>query len=123
MATSATDRLAAVRAYFNGLGAKDVSGIPWAPEATMRAPLNPNGGEQELMRGAAAIRGYIQGVLPALGSITLLRVYASDGDWVAGRADIHLAGGGVLRVCDEFRVVDGQIVEQENHYDPRPALG
>jgi hypothetical protein len=28
-----------------------------------------------------------------------------------------------LRVVDRFKVTaDGRIVEQENHYDPRPAL-
>jgi hypothetical protein len=30
----------AVKAYFAGLAAKDVSSVPWADHATLRTPLN-----------------------------------------------------------------------------------
>jgi len=36
-----------VRAYFDGLAAKDMSRVPWAKDATLRTPLNPAGGESE----------------------------------------------------------------------------
>jgi hypothetical protein len=42
---------------------------------------------------------------------------------IATRADVYLASGRALRVIDRFLVdAAGLIVEQENHYDPRPAL-
>jgi hypothetical protein len=35
----------ALKTYFDGLAAKDVSRIPLADNATLRTPLNPVGGE------------------------------------------------------------------------------
>jgi len=29
----------------------------------------------------------------------------------------------MARVLDAFRVENGEIIEQQNHYDPRPANG
>jgi hypothetical protein len=42
---------------------------------------------------------------------------------MVGKAEISLANGRTPRVADLFEVDEnGQIVAQENHYDPRPAL-
>lgn len=30
-----------VKAYFDALAAKDMSRVPWAQDATLRTPLNP----------------------------------------------------------------------------------
>ena len=113
----------AVNAYFNGLAAKDVSRVPWADNATLRTPLNPAGGESELIRGRKAILDFFAGILPALRSVSMVRHYASEAGWVAGQAEIALSNGKTLYVLDAFFVQKGEIIEQQNHYDPRAATG
>ena len=44
-------RQQSVKAYFDGIAAKDMSQVPWARDATLRTPLNPAGGETALIRG------------------------------------------------------------------------
>ena len=112
-----------IKAYFDGLAAKDVSRVPWADNATLRTPLNPAGGESELIRGRKAILDFFAGILPALRSVRMVRHYASEAGWVAGQAEIALSNGKTLYVLDAFYVQKGEIVEQQNHYDPRAAAG
>ena len=112
-----------VQAYFDGIAAKDMSRVPWAAGATLRTPLNPAGGEGALIRGRKAILDFFNSILPAVGSLKFLRYYTGDASWVAGQAEIGLANGKTLYVLDAFRVEDGEIIEQQNHYDPRPASG
>ena len=112
-----------VKAYFDGLAAKDVSGVPWADNATLRTPLNPAGGESALIRGRKAILDFFTSILPALHSVNLVRHYAGEAGWVAGQAEIALLNGKALYVLDAFYIQKGEIVEQQNHYDPRAATG
>lgn len=112
-----------IKAYFDGLAAKDVLRVPWAENATLRTPLNPAGGEDSLIRGRKAILEFFAGILPALRSVKLVRSYAGDNGWAAGQAEIALANGKTLYALDAFRVTKGQIVEQLNHYDSRAANG
>lgn len=112
-----------VNAYFHGLAAKDVSRIPWADGATLRTPLNPAGGEGALIRGRKAILDFFAGILPALGSVKVVRHYSGEAGWVAAQAEIALANGKTLYALDAFHIQKGEIVEQQNHYDPRPATG
>lgn len=51
------------------------------------------------------------------------RYYAGGGGWVAGQAEISLANGKTLYALDAFHVENGEIIEQQNHYDSRPATG
>lgn len=108
--------------YFDALNRKDMSDVPYAEDAVLWAPLGPNGLDEPI-RGKQAILAYFENVLPVLGPVVVQNLF-SDDNWACGRAFITLAqpAGAVLRVNDVFRIVDGQIVEQENHYDPRPAL-
>jgi hypothetical protein len=112
-----------VKAYFDGLAAKDVSRVPWAKDATLRTPLNPAGGESVLIRGREAILTFFNSILPAVRSLKFLRYYTGDGGWVAGQAEISPANSETLYVLDAFHVENGEIIEQQNHYDPRPATG
>ncbi|MEO6113284.1 MAG: nuclear transport factor 2 family protein [Sphingomicrobium sp.] len=109
--------------YFDGLSGKDMSAVPYAEDAILWAPLGPDGLDQPI-RGRQAIMAFFEGVFPILERVELKNLFA-EGDWASGRAFISLSQphGAVLRVSDVFHVVDGQITEQENHYDPRPALG
>ncbi len=110
-----------VKAYFAGIAAKDMSQVPWANDATLRTPLNPAGGESTLIRGRPAILDFFNRILPAVRSVKLLHYYTDTDDWVAGQAEIGLANGKTLYVFDAFRIENSEIIEQQNHYDPRPA--
>ena len=112
---------AIARLYFDGLNKKDISSVPWSTGARLHAPLNPNGGAANPITGRENIRAFFEPILPNISSVKVLRTFVS-GDWVAVRADIAV-GPAVLRVVDCLKIENGQIVEQENHYDPRPALG
>ena len=109
--------------YFDGLAKKDLSGVPWAEDAAFRAPLNPKGGAEVPILGKDHILAFLNPLLPALEKVEVLRHYLSE-DGVCTRANVWLATDPprVLRVVDCFRISNGKIVEQENHYDPRPAL-
>jgi hypothetical protein len=109
--------------YFRGLAHKDVSQVPWHPDVVFRGPLAP--GAPEPLRGSAAVRSWFQGLYPALGPVEIIEHYVGEEQRsVATRANVHITQPpSVLRVIDRFVVDDdGLIVEQENHYDPRPAL-
>jgi hypothetical protein len=112
-----------VKAYFDGIAAKDMSRVPWTKDATLRTPLNPAGGEGALIRGRQAILDFFTSILPAVRSLNVLHYYTGDGGWVAGQAEIGLSNGKTLYVLDAFRIEHGEIIEQQNHYDPRPATG
>ena len=118
-----SDNREIARAYFEGLQRKDLSEVPYAEDAVMWAPLGPDGLDKPI-RGRTSILAFFESVFPILGSVEIKNLFA-DGEWAAGRAFITLTqpAGAVLRVNDVFRIHDGKIVEQENHYDPRPALG
>jgi hypothetical protein len=122
-----TDRhrhlVAAAEAYFGGLAQKDVSRVPWHPDVVFRGPLTPEAPDP--LSGQAAVRAWFEGLYPALGGVEVIEHYIDEGQRsIATRANVHLTQPpAVLRVIDRF-VVDqaGLIVEQENHFDPRPAL-
>lgn len=109
--------------YFDALNRKDMSGLPYAEDAILWAPLGPDGLEKPI-RGRHAILEFFEGVFPVLDRVEVQTLF-TDGEWACGRAFISLTrpAGARLRVVDVFRIVNGEIVEQENHYDPRPALG
>jgi len=111
------------RAYFEGLAAKDMSKVPYAEDAILWAPLGPDGLNKPI-EGREAILSYFENVIPILGRVEVQNLFSND-EWACGRAFIELTQppGAQLRVNDVFRIRDGCIVEQENHYDPRPAMG
>jgi hypothetical protein len=115
--------VAAAEAYFRGLAEKDVSRVPWHPDVVFRGPLTPDA--PNALSGQAAVRGWFEALYPALAGVEVIEHYVDDGQRsIATRANVHLTQPpAVLRVIDRF-VVDqaGLIVEQENHFDPRPAL-
>ena len=72
-------RKQSVKAYFDGIAAKDMSRVPWAKDATLRTPLNPAGGESALIRRRKAILDFFTSILPAVRRIKPLRYYTGDG--------------------------------------------
>ena len=93
-------RQQSVKAYFDGIATKDMSQVPWAQDATLRTPLNPAGGESELIRGRQAILDFFNSILPAVRSVKFLHYYTGNDDWVAGQAEIGLANGKTLYVSN-----------------------
>jgi DinB family protein len=80
----------------------------------------------EPLVGRASVVAWFEDLYPALGAVTVIDHHVNESETVvATRADVHLTQPpSVLRVVDRFVVdADGAITEQENHYDPRPALG
>src|SRR2546423_15154174 len=89
-----------VKAYFDGIAAKDMSQVAWAKDATLRTPLNPAGGESALIRGRQAILDFFNSILPAVRSVRLSHYYTRNDDWVAAQAEFSLANGKTLYVFD-----------------------
>lgn len=107
-------------AYFDGLASKDLSRIPYADDVRLRAPLAPGGAETTQVGPAA--RAFLEGVLPAVGDVSIIDYYVNDDlSGICTEALVNITSPAVtLRVVDRFTVdANGRIVEQENHYDPR----
>jgi hypothetical protein len=117
-------RKAIADAYFNGLIAADLSAVPYHDQVIFRTPL-AEGGSESPITGKAAVLGFFSGVYGALESVSVSDYfYNEEGTGVTVKADFVLKSGRSLRVLDLFRFdADGRIIEQENHYDPRPAFG
>ena len=113
-----------VHLYFDGLRRKDLAEVPWAEDVKLRAPLAEGGAEVPL-DGRETVRAYLTGILPVIAAVEVEDCYVNlAGTAVMGKAVLTLVTGARLRVADLFVVdAEGQITEQENHYDPRPALG
>lgn len=96
-----------------------------------RAPLTSPGTSEEELVGPQSWVDYLLPFLPVIKSQRLLGS-AVDGDMVCGRAYLGIAQGindadtpykRLRRIdCWRFDPTTGKIVEQENYYDPRPAL-
>ena len=111
--------------YFSGMAKKDMSDVPWAEDVILHSPLAPGGLDTPLV-GASAVREFFESLYPVLGDIKVIEHYFNeDLSAIATRSDVGLTDPPcVLRVVDRFRVdPEGRIIEQENHYDPRPATG
>ena len=104
----------AVLSYFDGLRTGRVDTIAFAPDVRFESPLSPP------MRGAESVRGFLQGVLPAIVGVRVDDLL-SQGEHVAVRFELQTVHGAVP-AFDFFRVVNGAIVEARPYYDPRPLL-
>ncbi|NOT64060.1 MAG: nuclear transport factor 2 family protein [Acidobacteria bacterium] len=115
-----------VSTYFEAMRQKDFAAIPYAEEATLRAPLALGGVNQPLIGKAALHAQWWTPLQPALENveITVLDTYLNESlTAVCAEALITLnviSPPATLRVADRFTVNGaGQIIEQENHFDPR----
>lgn len=119
-----TQDLAAIaEAYFSGLRSKDMSRVPWHDDVVFRGPLAP--GYPEPIQGRRAVESWFAGLYPVLGEVRVIEHYVNvEQTEIVTRAEVSITDPkGVLRVLDRFVVdSDGNIREQENYYDPRPAL-
>ena len=110
--------------YFAALAKGDVSSVRWHDDIVLRSPLAPEGLEVALQGKPAVIR-WFESLYPVLGETRVIQHYFSaDLTEIATRADVGITEPPCfLRVVDRFTVdADGWITQQENHYDPRPAI-
>lgn len=109
--------------YFHGLLAGDLSAFPYHEKVALRTPLSEGGGQSQIL-GRTAVLSFFSGIYAALESVNVSGYfYSEDATAIAVQAIVVLKSGGQLRVMDLF-VFDAQglVIEQENHFDPRPVL-
>lgn len=114
--------------YFNSLREKRFDGIPYADNASLRAPFTPGGVDVPLQGKSTIYEKWWVPLEPALDGVTISvlgHYYHEDLSGIMSEAEIRLKAPGVtLRVADRFTVdEEGKIVEQENHVDPRAVTG
>lgn len=112
-------------AYFQALRDANFTMIPYDAQAVLRAPLTP-GGVHAPLKGIAEIHAqWWVPLAPALQGVEVSVVdyfYNDKEDAIVAKAEIHLPAAGIrLRVADAFTVSpEGNILEQENHFDASP---
>jgi len=114
----------AVESYFSALSAHDVSTVRWHEDVTLTTPIAPGGPTQPLV-GWTEVCAFFSAIGPAIGAVDVGTLYFSDDlRGAAVHATIEMLEPPCsLRVVDRFEVDDdGLIVQQENHFDPRPAM-
>jgi hypothetical protein len=117
-----TQLRAVADAYFGALARKDFAAIPYDDNVVLRAPLVPGGVHKPLVGKDALRTVWWPPLVPALGEVTVIEHYFNEQlTAVISEAEIHTVNPvAVLRVADRFTVNNaGQIIEQENHFDPR----
>lgn len=103
-----------VQRYFDSLVDGDFARVPWSGDVVLRTPLRP----ESALRGRSAVEDFFRPMAGQLGAIRVVETYLNEsGDGLVTEAFV-----GPLHVLDKFVIRDGQIVEQENIFDPRPVL-
>ncbi len=106
---SREEKIAAVEAYLKGLGARDFSRVPFAPDVAYESPLTPK------LSGEKAIN-FLKGLFPIIKGVEI-KQHVVEGDHVATIFDLETERG-ITAVFDCFRVEDGQLKEIRPFYDP-----
>lgn len=111
--------------YFQALKSKDFKAIPFSDNIVFRAPLTPGGVQYPIKGKQDLLDQWWKPLEPALDGIQINVIdhfYNESLTQIITRADITIAALGVtLRVADRFMVnEDGEITEQENHFDASP---
>ena len=108
------DVIRAAEAHLLGIGAKDISAVPYHPDVVIQTPLGPP------VKGADAVRQVSPSIFPFVKEIRIIR-HIVDGEWCATILDFEYTFG-TFRIVDCFHVVDGLIVSIDAYYDPAPIL-
>lgn len=101
------------QAYFTALNDGNLARVPWASDVVFRAPLAP-----ATLTGRTQVEDFLRPIAGNLGEVQVREIYIST----SRNAMAVEAAAGPLHVMDKFLIRDGQIVEQQNFYDPRPVL-
>jgi limonene-1,2-epoxide hydrolase len=109
------DNIRVVEEFLKALRLKDLSRAPVADDIEFEEPMMGKG------KGAAALKGFIEGFLPALDDVRIIR-HIAEGEYVVTEWEVDGVFGAIT-VLEKFVVRDGKIVEFHAFYDPRPILG
>src|SRR5205814_1104043 len=101
-----------VQLYLDGLGAKNLSAVPFAEDVSFESPLSPK------IIGAKPLIELLTGMFPAIKGVTVKR-FVVEAPHVVAVFDFHTTFG-TIPVCDVFRVEAGRLKEIRPFYDPRP---
>ena len=121
--TRSTQLHAIARGYVTeALGKKNFDAIPYADDVALRAPIAPGGSVQPLV-GRENLRTIWWAPLPGLiGEVEVLDTFVNQDlsavtvEFLCGITNPPCT----LRIVDRLKVNDeGEIVEQENFFDPR----
>lgn len=107
-----TELIKPVELYLRGLGAKNLSGIPFADDVSFESPLSPK------ITGVKAVTEFLTGLFPAIKGVDVNR-FVVEAPHVVAVFDFHTTFG-TIAVCDIFRVEAGRLKEIRPYYDPRP---
>lgn len=123
-ATERSAQLHAIaRAYVNvGLAKKNFDSIPYSEDVVLRAPINPQGSAVAIT-GRETLRSTWWAPLPGLlDEVEVLETYVNHDltavavEFLCGITNPRCT----LRIVDRFTInAEGEIVEQENFFDPR----
>jgi hypothetical protein len=105
-------RVEIAKAYLEGLSAKDLSQVPFAPDVTFESPITPR------LTGIQSVLEFLEGVFSVIKAVRVQQCVA-DGEYVVAHFELDTTYG-LIPVTDRIGIVDGQIAELRPYYDPRP---
>jgi hypothetical protein len=113
--TTQVDGLADIaKRYLDALADGNFDRVPWSADVVLRSPLQ----RDRPLEGRCSVEAFFRPMVGHLGPIRFVETYVNQGqDTVIAEAYV-----GPLHVLDKFVIRSGEIVEQENVFDPRPAL-
>ena len=112
---SAQDNIAAVEAYINAIGSRDLSTAPLAEEVVFEDPLT------ERLHGKASVVAFVGNFVTAVNGVKIIRHFTQD-DLVATMWEADTLFG-LIQIFECFEVSAGQIVSAKAYFDPRPIIG
>lgn len=117
MKSQRADIVRVVESYVNGLGNRDLSTVPFAPDFTFESPLLPALVGQPRLVGEPAIE-FLRGLFPLIKG-TRIRQHIVEGEYCVTLFDFETIHG-TIPVLDRFHVVGGQLKLANPFYDPTP---
>lgn len=111
--------------FFQALRDKNFTAIPFSEDIVFRAPLAPGGSQYPIKGKDALYELWWKPLEPALdgSTINVVEHYYNDSlTEMVTKAEFNIAAmGATLRVADRFIInSNGEITEQENHFDASP---
>jgi limonene-1,2-epoxide hydrolase len=110
MASEREQIVKAVEAYLNGLGRRDFTNVPFAPDVCYESPLSPR------IEGREVVVRFLTSLFPIIKGVRV-RQHIVEAPYCATAFDFDTAYG-TIAVFDCFRVEDGLVKQIAPYYDP-----
>jgi SnoaL-like domain len=112
-AMSREQNVAAVEAYLDCFGTKDLSKVPFAEDVRFEGPLVGT------LTGRQAVKGFLTTILPMVKGVQV-KQHIVERDYVATVFDMETVHG-IDHVFDRIQVVEGEIKDIHSFYYPKPV--